>query len=151
MHNDDHDGFSERSGLVSYGHWMMPMLWSRGRADKISNKLAGDVACLGGSMVEDQPRLLGSRVRFPAGAFAIFFRFCHWKLHFQFPFPSPFDLSFVLKTACFAFIPLRIIFLWHFHSTCMSSAFVKGLRIPVPFCLFSKLYCVFDFVSLLRF
>ena len=34
--------------------------------------LAGDVACLSGSMVEDQPRLLGSRVRFPAGAFAIF-------------------------------------------------------------------------------
>ena len=31
-----------------------------------------DVACLGGSMVEHQPRLLGSRVRFPAGAFAIF-------------------------------------------------------------------------------
>ena len=48
------------------------MLWSGGRTDKISNKLAGDVACLGGSMVEHQPRLLGSRVRFPAGAFAIF-------------------------------------------------------------------------------
>ena len=26
-------------------------------------------------MVEHQPRLLGSRVRFPAGAFAIFFRY----------------------------------------------------------------------------
>ena len=55
--------------------------------DKISNKLAGDVACLGGSMVEHQPHLLGSRVRFPAGAFAIFFPFLP-KLHFQFPFPS---------------------------------------------------------------
>ena len=50
----------------------MPMLWSGGRTDKISNKLAGDVACLGGSMVEHQPHLLGSQVRFPAGAFAIF-------------------------------------------------------------------------------
>ena len=68
----DRDGSPERSGLVSCGHWMMPMLWSRGRADKISNKLAGDIACLGGSMVEHQPRLLGFRVRFPAGAFAIF-------------------------------------------------------------------------------
>ena len=37
--------------------------------------------------------LLGSRVRFPAGAFAIFFPFLP-KLHFQFPFlfPLPFDL-----------------------------------------------------------
>ena len=71
MHNGDRDGSPERSGLVSCGHWMIPMLWSGGRADKISNKLAGGVACLGGSVV-DQPRLLGSRVRFPAGAFAIF-------------------------------------------------------------------------------
>ena len=43
--------------------------------DKISNKLTGDVACLGGSTVEHQPHLLWSRVRFPAGAFAIFFPF----------------------------------------------------------------------------
>ena len=43
-------------------------------------------------MVEHQPRLLGSRVRFPAGAFAIFFPFLP-KLHFQFPFP-PFPSSF---------------------------------------------------------
>ena len=58
---------------------------------KFSNKLASDVACLGGSMVERQPRLLGSRVRFPAGAFAIF-PFLP-KLHFQFPF-HPFPSSF---------------------------------------------------------
>ena len=74
----------------------MPMLWSGGRVDKMSNKLAGDVACLGGSMVEDQPCLLGSRVRFPAGKFAIF-PFLP-KLHFQFPFllslPLHFPLSF---------------------------------------------------------
>ena len=54
-------------------------------ANKISNKLAGDVACLGGPKIEHQPRLLGSQVRFPAGAFAIF-PFLP-KLHFQFPFP----------------------------------------------------------------
>ena len=91
MHNGDRDGSPERSGLVSCGHWMMPMLWSGGRADKISNKLAGDIACLGGSMVEHQRRLLGSRVRFPAGAFAIF-PFLP-KLHFQFPFPFLLSLS----------------------------------------------------------
>ena len=68
------------------------MLGSGGRADKISDKLAGDVACLSGSMVEHQPHLLGFRVRFPAGAFAIF-PFLP-KLHFQFPFP--FLLSFPL-------------------------------------------------------
>ena len=62
MHNGDRDGFPERSGLVNCGHWMMPMLWSGGRADKISNKLAGDAACLGGSMVEHK-RWLGSRRR----------------------------------------------------------------------------------------
>ena len=64
-------GSPSEAGLVC-GHWIMPMLWSGGRTDKISNKLAGDVACLGDSMVEHQPRLLGSRVWFPAGAFAIF-------------------------------------------------------------------------------
>ena len=67
---------------------------------KISNKLAGDVACLGGSMVEHQPRLLGSRVRFPAGAFAIF-PFLP-KLHFQSPF-SLFPSSFFP----FLFLSLR--------------------------------------------
>ena len=81
------------------------MLWrgggGGGRADKISNKLAGrgDVACTicpGGSMAEHQPRLLGSRVRFPARTFAIF-PFLP-KLHLQFPFllslpfPFPFPL-----------------------------------------------------------
>ena len=87
----------------------MPMLWSGGRADKISNKLAGDVACLGGSMVEHQPRLLGSRVWFPAGAFAIFSVSAKASLPISlslspfpsssFPFPSPSDLSFALKNA----------------------------------------------------
>ena len=103
-----------QSGLVSCGQWMMPMLWSGGWADKVSNKLSGDVVCLGGSIVEHQPRLLGCN----------FFRFCQ-KLHFQFPFPfllslslfpsssfpfpSPSDLSFALKKAFFAFIPLNIL------------------------------------------
>ena len=122
MHNGDRDGFPERSGLVNCGHWMMPMLWSGGRADKISNKLAGDIACLGGSMVEHQPRLLGFRVRFPAGAFAIFSVSAKASLPFSlslsafpplpfpsssFPFPSPFDLSFALKKRIFAFIPFH--------------------------------------------
>ena len=87
------------------------VLWSGGRTDKFSNKLAGDVACLGGSMVEHQPRLLGSRVWFPAGAFAIFsvsakaslpislspFPFLFLSLPLPFPSSSsPFDLSFAL-------------------------------------------------------
>ena len=38
---------------------------------------------------DHQPRLLGSRVRFPAGAFAIFFRFCQ-SLTSNFPFSFPF-------------------------------------------------------------
>ena len=103
-------GSPSEAGLVC-GHWIMPMLWSGGRTDKISNKLAGDVACLGGSMVEHQPRLLGSRVRFPAGAFAIFsvsakaslpislplfpFLFLSLPLHFL-SSSFPFDLSFAL-------------------------------------------------------
>ena len=103
-------GSPSEAGLVC-GHWIMSMLWSGGRTDKISNKLAGDVACLGGSMVEHQPRLLGSRVRFPAGAFAIFSvsakaslpislsPFPFLFLSFPLPFPSsssPFDFSFAL-------------------------------------------------------
>ena len=68
-------------------------------------------------MVEHQPRLLGFRVRFPAGAFAIFsvsakaslpislslspFSYPSSSFPFLFlsPFPSPFDLSFALKNA----------------------------------------------------
>ena len=90
---------------------------------KISNKLAGDVACLGGSMVEHQPRLLGSRVRFPVGAFAIFsvsakaslpislpppFPFLFLSLPLPFLSSSfPFDLSFcAFKISLFALIPL---------------------------------------------
>ena len=92
--------------------------------DKISDKLAGDIACLGGSMVEHQPRLLGSWVRFPAGAFAIFSISPKASLLISLslspshllsltPFPSssflflsPFDLSYALKNAFFAYIPL---------------------------------------------
>ena len=73
MHNGDRDGSPERSELVKCGHWMMPMLWSGGRADKISNKLAGDVACLGGSMVEHQPRLLGVPCSIPGWGVCDFF------------------------------------------------------------------------------
>ena len=116
-------GSPSEAGLVC-GHWIMPMLRSGGRADKISNKLAGDIACLGGSMVEHQPRLLGSRVRFPAGAFAMFFRFCQsFTSNFPSP-PPPFPSSFFpflylslplslpstfrlrFKISLFAFIPL---------------------------------------------
>ena len=58
------------------------------------------------SLLEHQPRLLGSRVRFPAGAFAIFPFLSKLHFHFpfllslssSFPFPSPFDLSLALKT-----------------------------------------------------
>ena len=75
--------------------------------DKISNKLAGDVACLGGSMVEHQPRLLGSGVRFPGWGVCDFFRFGQSFTSnfpfvspfpsYTFPFPSPSEISFALK------------------------------------------------------
>ena len=72
-------------------------------------------------MVEHQPRLLGSRVRFPAGAFAIFSVsakaslpislppflssfFLFLFLSFPLPFPSTFRLRF--KFSFFALIPL---------------------------------------------
>ena len=64
---------------------------SGGRADKISNKLAGDVACLGGSMVEDRPRLLGCRAGLPAGLFAVFSVPAKAALRISLsPFPSSF-------------------------------------------------------------
>ena len=110
-------GSPSEAGLVC-GHWIMPMLCSGGRTAKISNKLAGDVACLGGSMVEHQPGLLGSRVRFPAGAFAIFcvsakasfpislpsfpssfFPFLFLSL--LLPLPSTFHLRFKIPHECF--------------------------------------------------
>ena len=92
----------------SCGHWMMPMLWSGGREDKISNKLAGDVAFLSGSMVQHQPCLLGSRVRLPAGAFATFSVSAKASLPISnnlspFPFSFPYlYLSFALKISVFA-------------------------------------------------
>ena len=102
-------GSPSEAGLVC-GHWIMPMLWSGGRTDKISNKLAGDVACLGGSMVEHQPRLLGpgfdSRLRRLQ-----FFPFLP-KLHFQFPFP-PFPSSFFLFLFLSFHLPLPSAFRLH--------------------------------------
>ena len=79
--------------------------WSGGRADKISNKLAGDIACLGGSMVEHQPRLLGSRVRFPAGAFAIFSVSAKASLPISLSL-SPFPFSFPSSSFPFLFLSL---------------------------------------------
>ena len=76
-------------------------------------------------MVEHQPRLLGSRVRFPAGAFAIFsvsakaslpislslfpFLFLSFFLilFLSFPLPLPSTLRLRIKISLFAFIPLR--------------------------------------------
>ena len=113
MHNGDRDGFPERSGFNLWicGHWIMPMLWSGGRTDKISNKLAGDVACLGGSMVEHQPRSLGSRVRFPAGVFAIFSVSAKASLPNSLsPFPFLFlslPLSFPSSSFPFLFLSIR--------------------------------------------
>ena len=42
-----------------------------------------------------------------------------------------------------------LVVLWHFHHTRSLSAFAK--RIPIPFCLFAKLYFVFDFIPFFRF
>ena len=65
-------------------------------------------------MVEhhDQPCLLGFRVRFPAGAFAILSVSAEASvtsnIPFSFPsssFPSPFDLLRALNNAVFALIP----------------------------------------------
>ena len=62
-------------------------------------------------MVEHQPHLLGSRVRFPAGAFAIFFRFCQsFTSNFPFPFPFLFlslPLPFPSSSFPFLFLSLR--------------------------------------------
>ena len=78
-------------------------------------------ACLGGSMVEHQPRLMGSRVRFPAGAFAIFSVSAKASLPISLsPFPSSFftflflslplslpsTFRLLFKISLFAFIPL---------------------------------------------
>ena len=95
MHNGDCDGFPDRIGLVC-GHWMVPMLCNGGRADKKFQTLAGDVACLGGSVVEHQ--------RFPAGAFVIFSVSAKASSPISlspfpsssFPFPSPFHLLLAL-------------------------------------------------------
>ena len=52
-------------------------------------------------MVEHQPRLLGSRVRLPAGAFAIFFRICQ---SFTSNFPSPLSLPLSFSSSSFPFL-----------------------------------------------
>ena len=57
-------------------------------------------------MVEHQPRLLGSRVRFPAGAFAVFFRFCQ-SFTSNFPFTLSLPLSFPSSSFPFLFLSLR--------------------------------------------
>ena len=62
-------------------------------------------------MVEHQPRLLRSRVRFPAGAFAIFSASLPISLP-PFPFlflslPLPFPLTFRLRFKC-TIIPNRL-------------------------------------------
>ena len=66
------------------------MLWNGRWPDKISNQLAGDVACLGGSTGEYQLRFLGSRVRVPARAFAIFSQKLQFQFLFLFSLPLPF-------------------------------------------------------------
>ena len=76
-----------------------------GRTDNISNKLAGDIACLGGSTVEHQPRLLGFRVRFPAGAFAIFSVSAKASLPISLSL-SPFPFSFPSSSFHFLFLSL---------------------------------------------
>ena len=65
----------------------------------LSNKLAGDVACLGGPMVEHQPRFIGSWVRFPIWGVCDFFSVsAKASLPISLsPFNSPLDLSLVLK------------------------------------------------------
>ena len=74
--------------------------------DKISNKLAGDIACLGSSMVEHQPRLLGFRVRFPAGAFAIFSVSAKAPLPISLSFsPFPFSFPFLFLFLSFSLRP----------------------------------------------
>ena len=109
MHNGDCDWSPEGSGLISCGHWMMPMLWSVGRADKMSNKLAGDAACRSGSMVEHQLRLRHAGVpgSIPGWGVCDFFPFLP-KLHVQFPFSFPFlfhSLSLSLQpSVCLRYI-----------------------------------------------
>ena len=104
MHNGDRDGFPRAKRVSQLWALDDRCLCCEVEAEqiKVSNKLTGDVACLGGSMVEHQPRLLGSPVRFPAGAFAIFSVSAKASLPISlslspfpsssFPFPSHSDL-----------------------------------------------------------
>ena len=59
----------------------------------------------GGSMVEHQPRLLGFRVRFPAGAFAIFSVSAKASLPISLSL-SPFPFSFPSSSFPFLFLSL---------------------------------------------
>ena len=75
------------------------------QSGELSNKLAGDVACLCGSMLEHQPYLLGSRVRFPDGAFATFPTSAKALLPislspFPFPLPSTFAWKSLQRSPC---------------------------------------------------
>ena len=81
----------------------------------------GGVACAGGSLVEYQPRLLGSWVpgpRFESGwGVCDFFRFCqrftsNFPFPFSFPsssfpFPSPYDISFSLEKRVLRIYPIN--------------------------------------------
>ena len=63
----------------------------------------GDVACLGGSMVEHQPRCWGPGFDSRLGRFFPFLP----KLHFQFPFPLSLPLYFPSSSFPFLFLTLR--------------------------------------------
>ena len=112
------------------GHWMMPMLWCGGRADKISNKLAGDVACLGGSNDRASAAFAGVPGLIPGWGVYDFSVSAKaslpipflWSLPLPFPFPLPLTFHLRLQRAlhiylikrtslsgycAFAFIPLK--------------------------------------------
>ena len=85
-----------------------------GEALAETEKVAGEVSCLGGSMVQHQLRLLAVLGSIPGWCVCDFFPFLP-KLHFHFPFSFPFlflSLSLSLrpfvcaKNAFFAFIPI---------------------------------------------
>ena len=84
----------------------MSMLWSGGRTDKISNKLAGDVVSLwlNGRASAAFAGVPGS---IPGWGVCDFFPFLP-KLHFQFPFPLSLPLSFPSSSLSFPFLFLSL-------------------------------------------
>ena len=95
MHNGDRDRSPSEAGQSVGIGWCLCCEVEAERI-KLPNELAGDVACLGGSMVKHQPRSLGCRVRISRlGRLRFFFVSTKASLPiFLSPFPFPLPSTF---------------------------------------------------------